>query len=649
MNLSQSLIETSRIFPDHPAIQFEGDSYTYAELDLLSRQAATQLLDAGVQPGDRVALLLANIPAFPVWYYAALRIGAIAVSVNIRLTAEEADFILSDSGSKILVLADTAGKMDLPSPERVFRVSEDGRKSDGVALSDTEPSDAGWLELAPEDPAIILYTSGTTGFPKGATLSHENVRSNVHAFNHLCGMHPGDRLLLAVPLFHCYGQNAILNSGLNVGATIVMQRRFDLKEAKALINEHEVTKLFGVPTTFQLMLEACSTDDLATIDYYFCAAATLAPQLGEAWQEKFGVPVCEGYGLTETSPFASYNHALKHVPGSIGMPVDLAELKVVDPETGERCPPGVPGEIAVRGRNVMLGYWNKPDATAEAVRDGWFYSGDIGKVDEKGYYYIVDRIKDMVAVGGMKVFPSEVERILLDAPGVADCAVVGLPEPIWGEEVVAFVVPKDQDRTDAEPIRSYCLEHLAAYKVPSRVIFTDELPRNPAGKVLKKELREYKIDESDTDTQVDLGPAPENAPGVFFQKLKDSHAATRERMVVEHLQEEIRVLTGTETPPATDTALLETGLDSIMMVNLATRLQHQLGPDLDLPATLVFDYPRIADLAKYLLEALEFQPVAKKKDQPDISTQTESKPASKSVDEMSDDEAMAALMDELND
>ncbi len=649
MNLSQGLIEASRIFPDHPAIEFEGDSLSYGELDLLSRRAASQLLDAGVNPGDRVALLLANVPAFPVWYYGALRIGAIAVSVNIRLTTEEVDFILSDSGSKVLILADTAGEMTLRSPERTFHVSEDGRKCDGIPLSDTDPAKPGWLEMEPADPAIILYTSGTTGFPKGATLSHENVRSNVHAFNHLCRMHPGDRLLLAVPLFHCYGQNALLNSGLNVGATIVMQRRFDLNEAKALIREHRVTKLFGVPTTFQLMLDPCTKEDLASIDYYFSAAATLAPQLGKAWHEKFGLPVCEGYGLTETSPFASYNHALKHVPGSIGMPIDLAEMKVVDPETGATCPPGVPGEIAVRGRNVMLGYWNKPEATAEAVRDGWFYSGDIGKVDEQGYYYIVDRIKDMVAVGGMKVFPSEVERILLDAPGVADCAVVGLPEPIWGEEVVAFVVPKNKDSTDAEPIRSFCLEHLAAYKVPSRVVFTDELPRNPAGKVLKKELREYELNENDAGSQVDLGPAPDNEPGDFLRKLKESHAASRERMVVEHLQEEIRVLTGAESPPATDTALLETGLDSIMMVNLATRLQHQLGPELDLPATLVFDYPRIEDLAGYLLEVLEFQPVAKKKDQPDSSEQTGNEPAPKSVDEMSDDEALAALMEELND
>lgn len=649
MNLSQGIVEASRIFPDHHAILFEGDSYTYAELDLLSRHAAAQLADSGVKPGDRVALLLANLPAFPVWYYAALRIGAIAVSVNTRLTAEEADFILADSGSKILVIADSARDMELLSPERTFRVSEDGRKSDGSPLADTTPSDAGWLEMAPADPAIILYTSGTTGFPKGATLSHENVRSNVHAFNHLCSMHPGDRLLLTVPLFHCYGQNALLNSGLNVGATIVLQRRFDLNDAKALIREHKITKLFGVPTTFQLMLDPCSTDDLASIDYYFSAAATLAPQLGKAWHEKFGLPVYEGYGLTETAPFASYNHALKHVPGSIGMPVDLAEMKVVDPETGENCPPGVPGEIAVRGRNVMLGYWNKPEETAEAVRDGWFYSGDIGKVDEQGYFYIIDRIKDMVSVGGMKVFPSEVERILLDAPGVTDCAVIGLPESIWGEEVVAFVVPQEKDSNEVEPIRAYCLEHLAAYKVPSRVIFIDELPRNPAGKVLKIELRKYQDKGSSLDTQTERGPAPEKAFGVFSQKLKESHPATRKRMLTEHLQEEIRILTGATKPPATDTALLETGLDSIMMINLATRLQHQLGPELDLPATIVFDYPRIADLATYLLDALEFQPVAKKKDQPEVSQPSSQSAAPSSVEEMTDEEAMKALMEELND
>lgn len=647
MNLSQGLTEASRIFPDHPAILFEGDSYTYAELDSLSRNAAALLTDAGVVPGDRVALLLANVPAFPVWYYAALRIGAIAVAVNTRLTAEEADFILSDSGSNVLVIAETSADMDLPSPARTFSVSEDGRKSNGAALSDSTPAATGWLEMQPADPAIILYTSGTTGFPKGATLSHENIRATVHAFNHLCGMHPGDRLLLTVPLFHCYGQNALLNSGLNVGATIVLQRRFDLAEAKALIREHKITKLFGVPTTFQLMLDPCSTEDLASIDYYFSAAATLAPQLGKAWQEKFGLPVCEGYGLTETAPFASYNHALKHVPGSIGMPVDLAEMKVVDPETGETCPPGVPGEIAVRGPNVMLGYWNRPEETAEAVRDGWFYSGDIGKVDEQGYFYIVDRIKDMVAVGGMKVFPSEVERILLDAPGVADCAVVGLPEPIWGEEVVAFVVAENEASTDPEPIRSYCLEHLAAYKVPTRVIFTDELPRNPAGKVLKIELRKYEDDGSKTDSQTDRGPAPANTPGELFRELTDSHTATRKRMLTGHLQEEIRVLTGAAEPPAVDTALLETGLDSIMMVNLATRLQHQLGPELDLPATLVFDYPRISDLATYLLEALEFQPAAKEREP--IDAPGTNQPAEPSVEEMTDEEAMEALMKELND
>ncbi|MEX2578008.1 MAG: AMP-binding protein [Verrucomicrobiales bacterium] len=668
MNISQGIIEASRIFPDETAIVFGEQRLGYAEAEDLSSRAAALLAEAGIEKGDRVALRLGNVPAFPVWYYAALRLGAIAVSVNTRLTGEEADFILSDCGAKILVAAAAQGEggedADSTFSGPTFRVSEDGLAVDGNPLSDRAPLDGtACADMDPADPATILYTSGTTGFPKGATLSHQNVRATVHAFNHLCGMHRGDRLLLAVPLFHCYGQNAILNAGLNVGATIVMQRRFDLTEAKGLLREHRVTKLFGVPTTFQLMLNACEPEDLESIDYCFSAAATLAPQLGDRWHEKFGLPIHEGYGLTETAPFASYNHRLKHVPGSIGMPVDLVEMKVVDPETGETCPPGVPGEIAVRGPNVMLGYWNRPEETAEAVRDGWFYSGDVGTVDAKGYYYLVDRIKDMIAVGGMKVFPSEVERVLLDAPAVADCAVVGRPDPIWGEEVVAFVVAfvvaSAEKAAEAEPIRAHCLEHLAAYKVPSRLVFVDELPRNPAGKVLKKELRSRDLEGSRTDIPVSDDSAssaapkasmPDDEPGALFHRLQDTHASARQRTLAGYLQEEIRVLIGAPQPPALDAALLETGMDSIMMVNLATRLQHQLGPQLELPATLVFDYPRIADLASHLLQALDFESPAsggpESVDQSRGTTDVSEQPAA-SIDDLSEEEAMEALKEEL--
>ena len=279
-------------------------------------------------------------------------------------------------------------------------------------LREDAASESTLYDADPNEAALILYTSGTTGFPKGATLSHGNVRSNVHAFNHLCNMQSEDRVLLAVPLFHCFGQNALLNSVLNVGGTIVLQQRFDLAEFKRLIIDHQITQLYGVPMMFGLLHESCNVADLASVNYCFSAAATLPLQTSLAWQEKFGLPIHEGYGLTETSPFATYNHRDKFVPGSIGMPIDNVEIKIVDPETGDERSTGDPGEIAIRGPNVMLGYWNRPEETATAIRDGWFYSGDIGQLDETGYLYIVDRVKDMITIGGLKVFPAEVERVL---------------------------------------------------------------------------------------------------------------------------------------------------------------------------------------------------------------------------------------------
>jgi len=635
MNISDGLLDNFRIFPDKVALTFEGTETTYSELEALSAHAASILSEHRVKPGDRVALVVGNVPAFPVWYYAALRLGAIAVSVNTRLTGEEAAFILNDCEASVVIVPDgTDDEFTNDFPEiPILTVSDDGKSSDGNPLDSGDRIDLGACHpTGPNDPGTILYTSGTTGFPKGATLSHQNVRSTVHSFNHLCKMTPEDQLLLMVPLFHCYGQNTVLNSGLNVGATIIMQRVFDLKESLRLIRDHRVTRLFGVPTTFQLMLEACGPEDIDSVEYFFCAAATLPPQLGLAWEKKFQKPIFEGYGLTETAPFASYNHPLRHVPGSIGVPVDLVEMKVVNSETGETCGPNEPGEIAVRGPNVMLGYWNRPEETAEAVRDGWFYSGDVGRKDENGYYFIVDRIKDMIAVGALKVFPSEVERVLLDEVSVSECAVVGLPDDTLGEEVVAFIVPTAGTEGDEEVIRSYSLEHLAPYKAPTKVIFLDELPRNPAGKVLKKELRaQYGGGAKEAPGKA------EKAPSEILTKLQNAHASTRERIIMDFLQEEIRTLTASESAPSVETALLETGMDSLMMVTLAKNLQTQLGSHLDLPATLVFDYPRICDLSGYLLAELDLD---NKLEQAPSETEA-------SIEEMSEEEAEEALRKEL--
>ncbi len=494
MNFCHSLAVAWRLFADRDAIRFEGHRYSFQQLDALVVNAATVLREAGVQRGDRAGLIISNVPAFAVWYYACLRLGAIAVSVSTRLTGEEVGFILSDCDAQVVVATPehVARIADhLPGcVQRVLSVSECATTyDDQPLLGQMTSGNPTCEELEPDEPATILYTSGTTGFPKGVTLSHRNIRATMHAFNHLCQMRPEDRLLLSVPLFHCYGQNALLNAGLNVGATLILQRGFDLNESKRLIAEHQVTKLFGVPTTFQLLLDSCEPHELESVDYCFSAAATLPLPVSQRWLAKFGQPIYEGYGLTETAPFASYNHRLRYVPGSLGTPVDLVEMKIVHPETGELCSPECPGEIAIRGPNVMLGYWNRPEDTATVLRDGWFYSGDIGRTDEWGFFYIVDRLKDMIAIGGQKVFPAEVERVLLEHTAVAEAAVVGAPDEVLGEKVIAFVVPTETAQVTADEIRDFCRPHLASFKVPVTITFRDTLPRNPAGKVLKTELR----------------------------------------------------------------------------------------------------------------------------------------------------------------
>lgn len=611
MNVCECIVVGAKLFPNTDALVFEGNRLTYSELERLSAQAAAQLQDAGVSRGDRVGLVLANVPAFPVWYYATLRIGAIAVSISTRLTAEEVSFILSDCGAKALVVgSDSELNSGMPdSVKRTFRVSEDGLANDGELLAGPGIGLFAFLGTEPNDPAVILYTSGTTGFPKGATLSHQNVRATVHAFNHLCGMEADDRILLSVPLFHCYGQNALLNSALNVGATLVLQRRFDLNESKQLIIEHGVTKLFGVPTTFQLLLDACQAEDLRSVSYCFSAAATLPIQISESWRDKFQMPIYEGYGLTETAPFASYNHALQFVPGSIGTPVDLVEMRVVDLESGQECPAGVAGEIVIRGPNVMLGYWNRPEETAEAIRDGWFHSGDIGQTDPQGYFYIVDRVKDMISIGGMKVFPAEVERVLLDHWSIDQAAVVGFPDRVFGERVVAFVVPKGGD-VDTGQLREHCVGKLAAYKTPKQFVVVDDLPRNPTGKILKTQLRQIEIGEDRQDTAAINRDESSEQPGVsdldspLLTRLQSVHAAQREREVTKLIQDEVRELTGSPDELDEKIKLLDAGLDSLAIVELRDRLQQHVGKDLELPATLVFDHPRICDVSQYLVEAL---------------------------------------------
>lgn len=716
MNICQHLSGPARIFPDRWAIIFESHAITYEELDLQSAAAADCLRRSGVTAGDRVAIMLPNVPAFAVWYYGALRLGAIAVSLSTRLASAEIEFVVQDCQAEtMVVLAPTNAPPNQPSNgsakelqkesqkesadfpsgvKNVFAVSELGNLCNDRSLDIPEnrtTNDVPIYCARPDEPALILYTSGTTGFPKGATLSHGNVNSNVCAFNHLCQMSFDDVILLTVPLFHCFGQNALLNSGLNAGATLVLQKKFDPQASKRLIADHRVTQLYGVPAMFQMLNDCCTEDDLRSVYYCFTAASTMPIQVAQKWQSTYKIPIHEGYGLTETSPFASYNHRLKFVPGSIGMPIDNVEMKIVDSETKQTCSPGELGEIAIRGPNVMLGYWNRPDDTAEAIVDGWFYSGDIGRIDDEGYFYIVDRVKDMISIGGLKVYPAEVERILLDHPRVAQAAVVGFSGGVLGEEVAAFVVVNelessndqstdddnevnhasaistdDNDRQWAlvNQLKAYSRDHLANYKTPKYFFIVDELPRNPSGKVLKTELRDRqqsllssKVISADQPSGDEIA-SPElgiqSRPPQLRTLLEQAYPTERQRVSNSYLQQVIGHITGDDQTLQPDQGLLESGLDSLMLVELSHQLQVEMGDSADISATVIFDYPTIDQLSEFLIQRMFSENQNQNQADADAeATQLVMEPQSPDLEStiaaMPEDEVLEALLKELDD
>ncbi len=496
MNLASSLERRAAEAPAHPAIVFEGRRIGYGELEASASRLAHALRAHGVAAGDRVALFLPNVPEYLVAYYAAQKLGAVTVSINAIFRTAEVEYLLVDSGAKVVFttgeLAQFVPRERCPVLAHVVVCEGDAPAGTAVLADWCAGHEARFepVECAADAPAALLYSSGTTGFPKGVTLTQSNIGSNVASAAKYSGYRADDRLAVFLPLFHVYGQNYIMNAAVLAGATLVLFRRFVPDQVLEAIQRERITMFFGVPTIFIGLLSMdLSKYDLSSIRYEMSAAATMPEEISRRWTDRFGRRVYEGYGLTECSPFACYNDLVEHRFGSVGRAVEGFELAIFD-ETDREVARGEWGEIVIRGPGVMQGYWNRPEDSAQALRGGWLHSGDIGRMDDDGYVFIVDRVKDMINLSGFKVWPAEVEQYLYKLPQVQEVAVYGLPHPEKGEQVVAAVVPKPGQALSADDVIAYCRANIAAYKVPARVDIVSELPKSPTGKILKRVLRD---------------------------------------------------------------------------------------------------------------------------------------------------------------
>jgi long-chain acyl-CoA synthetase len=492
MNLAESLASNAAAHPDRPAVRIGEDTVSYRELDDASARIAGLLTARGLGPGDPVGIMLPNLPEFAVVYYGILRAGGVVVPMNPLLKAREVAYYLGDSGASVIFAWHVAAAdAEVGAKDAEAEAVLVDPATFGDLLATATPA-AQVVDCAGEDTAVILYTSGTTGRPKGAELTHANLIRNAEVFGHdLLRLGPDDVIFGGLPLFHSFGQTCTLNTAIAAGASLSVLPRFDPAEALRLLADHRATVFAGVPTMYSALLHVPdrADHDLSALRVCVSGGAAMPVEVLRQFEDAFGCIVLEGYGLSETSPVASFNHPdRERKPGSIGTPIRGVEMRVVDAD-GAELPHGEVGEIAIRGHNIMKGYWNKPEATAEAVSaDGWFRTGDVGRVDEDGYYYIVDRKKDLIIRGGYNIYPREIEEVLYEHPAVAEAAVVGMPQAELGEEVGAAVVLKPGATATAAELRAHVKAQVAAYKYPRRVWFVDALPKGPTGKILKREI-----------------------------------------------------------------------------------------------------------------------------------------------------------------
>jgi long-chain acyl-CoA synthetase len=494
MNLAAILLDSAGDHAGRVAVRLESAGMTYSELDDASARVAGMLGDRGIQAGDRVALMLPNVPEFAVVYYGILRAGAVVVPMNPLLKTREVAYYLQDAGAKAIFAWHAA-----------FGEAQSGAAQAGAEAIAVDPATfpgllsaarpvPGLVEREDGETAIILYTSGTTGHPKGAELTHANLLRNAEVVvTDLTHLTADDVIFGGLPLFHSFGQTCALNAAIATGACVTLLPRFDPRQALALLAGDGVTVLAGVPTMYVALLARGANDtnasrELPALRVCISGGAAMPVEVMKGFEVAFGCMVLEGYGLSETSPVACFNHPdTERKPGSIGTPIRGVEMRVVDAD-GTDSPPGEAGEIAIRGHNVMKGYWGRPEATSEAIPDGWLRTGDVGRIDENGFFFIVDRKKDLIIRGGYNVYPREIEEVLYEHPAVAEAAVIGVPHPELGEEVAAAVALKSGAAASPQELRAFVKDQVAAYKYPRYVWLTDELPKGPTGKILKREI-----------------------------------------------------------------------------------------------------------------------------------------------------------------
>ena len=507
LNLASILRQAAKDFPDKPAIVLGPSKIPYSALDAYARGFAAGLAKLGLRRGEKVAILVPNVPHFTIAYFGGHYGGHPIVPLNVLLTADEIAYHLADSEAHALVVwegfydAAAAGFARVQNCKHLIVAKADLKDTsapEGVhnftaVIGSAEPLTE-VTPTHPDDTAVILYTSGTTGKPKGAELTHFNMFYNSeYSARRLSGLTSEDVSFCVLPLFHSFGQTVIQNGTIQVGGTIVMQPRFEPIEAMKLMQENKVTLFAGVPTMYFALLHhpEASNYNLGSLKHCVSGGSAMPVEVMSAFDKKYGVNILEGYGLSETSPVASFNVLDRpKKAGSIGLPLAGVEFKLIDDGGKTIAETGTPGEICIKGHNVMKGYYNRPDATSEAIdENGWFKTGDIATVDADGYYFIVDRKKDMIIRGGFNVYPREIEETLYGHPAIGEAAVIGVPHDSHGEEVKAVIAFKPGQSATTEEIIAYCKEHLAAYKYPRIIEIRPELPKGPTGKILKRELR----------------------------------------------------------------------------------------------------------------------------------------------------------------